>query len=57
MMNERLETQHQLKIVGRAVLANDTYIEELKFRLPLTTGNRKPIEMNMDMRTLHQITS
>lgn len=54
MMNER---QHQLKIVGRAVLANDTYIEELKFRLPLTTGNRKPIEMNMDMRTLHQITS
>jgi hypothetical protein len=56
-MNERLERQHQLKIVGRAVLANDTYIEELKFGLPLTTGNRKPIEMNMDMQTLHQITS
>jgi len=49
--------QYQLKIVGRAVLANDTYIEELKFRLPFTSGNRKPIEMYMDMRTLHQIIS
>ena len=41
----RVEGQHQLKIIGRAVLANDTYIEELKFRLPLASGNRKPIEM------------
>lgn len=52
----RVEGQHQLKIIGRAVFANDTYNEELKFRLPLTEGNRKPIEMYMDMRTLYQIT-
>jgi hypothetical protein len=53
----RVEGQHQLKIVGRAVLANDTYIEELKFRLPLTSGNWKHIEMYLDMRILHQVTS
>ena len=52
-----VEGQHQLKIIGRTVLANVTYIEELKFRLPLTSGNRKPIEIHMDMHTLHQITS
>jgi hypothetical protein len=53
----RVEGQHQLKIVGRAVLANDTYNEELKFRLPLTSGNWKHIEMYLDMRILHQVTS
>jgi hypothetical protein len=47
----RVKGQHQLKIGRRAVLTNDTYIEEPKLRLPLTSGNRKPIEMYIDMRT------